>query len=136
MFEAGMRQHAVADQDAEPPGVEEGLVYAGNAVDHTGEAEGVVGSAPLFAGERQSGRDRAVDVGELIGLDTSVGDTGAGEDAELVGDLLLEVKTEPAAAVVATDRCDFGGAAGHRGQSDGVGEAAHAAAGKESGDRD
>ena len=90
-----MRQHAVADQDAKPSGVEEGLVHAGNAVDHAGEAEGVVGPAPRFAGERQSSRYRAVDVGELIGFDIAVGGTGSGENAELFGDLLLEVKTQP-----------------------------------------
>ncbi len=79
-----MRQHAVASQDAEPSGIEEGLVHAGNAVDHAGKAERIVRPPPLLAGEREPGRDRAVDVGELIGLDIAIGPPGAGEDAELV----------------------------------------------------
>ena len=109
-----MRQHAVAGQDAEPTGVEEGLVFAGNAVDHAGEAERVVRPAPLLAGERQPRRDGAVDVGELIGLDITIGPPGAGEDAKLFVDLLLKVGTDPAAAFVLTNRRDVGGAAGQR----------------------
>ena len=79
-----MRQHAVADQDAEAAGIEKGLMHAGNAVDHAGEANRVVGPAPALAGQRKPGRDGAVDVGELVGLDVAVGDAGAREHAEVV----------------------------------------------------
>src|SRR5580700_953301 len=115
MLEAGMRQHAVADQDAETAVVEEGLVHAGNAVDHGGKADGVVGPPPLLAGERQPGRDGAVDVGELIRLDIAIRPAGARKDTEPVGDLLFEIGADPAAALVLTNRRDVGWAASDRG---------------------
>ncbi len=78
------------------------------------KAERVVRPAPLLAGEREAGRDGPVDVGKLIGLDIAIGPPGAGEDAELFGDLLLEIGADPAAAFVLTNRRDVGGAAGRR----------------------
>jgi hypothetical protein len=41
-----MRQHAVADEDAQASGIEKRLVDAGDAVDDAGYADGVVRPAP------------------------------------------------------------------------------------------
>ena len=73
LFRSRMRQHAVADQYAEPAGIKECFVLFGNAVDDAGDAERVVRPAPLLAVERQSCRRGAVDVGKFIGLDFAVG---------------------------------------------------------------
>src|SRR5262249_55031678 len=52
LLRAGARQLAVADEDPEAAGVEESLVHAGSSVDHGGDAERVVGAAPLFTVDR------------------------------------------------------------------------------------
>jgi hypothetical protein len=46
LLQAVVRQLSVADEDAEPAGVEEGDVGAGDSVDDPGNADGVVGPAP------------------------------------------------------------------------------------------
>ena len=60
------------------------LVDFGDAVDHAGEAERIVGAAPLLAGERKSRRDGAIDVGEVVRFDVAIGEAGAREHAEFV----------------------------------------------------
>ena len=62
LFRARMRQHAVADQDAEPAVVEELLVHFGNTVDDAGEPERVVRPAPLLAFERPAATVRSMSV--------------------------------------------------------------------------
>src|SRR5882757_1720631 len=66
LFAARIWQLAIADQDAESAGIEKRLVHAGNAVDHSGNSEGVVVAAPLLSRHRQASGNGAVDVGEFI----------------------------------------------------------------------
>src|SRR3974390_1970993 len=61
---AGMRQLAVADQDAKSAGIEESLMHAGDAVDDAGDANGVIVPSPLPPGNRESSRQGPVDVCE------------------------------------------------------------------------
>ena len=68
LLAARIGQLAVADQESEATGIEIGLVHGGDAVDHAGNAEGVVIAAPLLGRYRETGGDGAVDVGEFIGL--------------------------------------------------------------------
>src|SRR5579872_1360692 len=49
LLEAIVRQLTVADEDAEPAGVEESDMGRGDAIDNAGNADGVVGPAPRFA---------------------------------------------------------------------------------------
>src|SRR5579871_2825174 len=123
-----MRQHAIADQDAEAAGIEERLMHAGDVVDHAGKADGVVGPAPLLALERQSRRQRAVDVGKIPRLDAAVGPAGASKHAELFADLLLQIDADPGPAVVDPPRGNVGRHAGRCRKRDGIGEMPGAAA--------
>ena len=136
MLVAGMRQHAVADQNAEPASIEKRLVHVGNAVDDAGEAEDVVIPPPLLARYRQAGCDSAVDVGEFIGFFVAIRETGAGKETDIGNELLLQVHADAAAALVLPHGGDIGGASRQRGQLDGVLEASHPAARQKAGDRD
>jgi len=64
----------------------------------------------LLAVEHKPRRRRAVDIGEFKGLVTAVGPAGAGEDAEVGRDLLLEV------GAPARDRLGFLGVVPERGR--------------------
>src|ERR1700728_107659 len=136
LFRTGMRQHAVADQDAETAVVEKLFVDFGNAVDDAGNAEGIVGSAPLLSSQRETRGGGAVDVGEIIRFDVAIGPARPREHAKLPGDLLLEIETDAATAAIWAYGGDIGGAAGCLRQGNGVGEATHPCAGQKSGDRD
>src|SRR5262249_23276867 len=98
LLDAGMRQPAVADQDAEPAGIEVGLMRARNSVDSTGDRERVVGPAPPLPRNRRPDRHRAVDVGELVRFEIAVRKAGAREYADAVSNLLPEVHVHAAAA--------------------------------------
>ena len=87
-------------------------IYLGDAVDHSGNAEGVVVATPLLSRYRETGGDSAVDVGEFIGLDIAIGEAGTGEKADIGQELLLEVHADAAAALVLPHGRDIGGAAG------------------------
>src|SRR5215468_11789715 len=50
LFETGVRQHPVADHDAETACVEVSLVRAADIVDSAGYAERVVRASPWFSG--------------------------------------------------------------------------------------
>ena len=54
LLKAGIRQLSVADDDTQSSGIQKGLVHAGNAVDDTGNADRIVGPAPLSAGDRDA----------------------------------------------------------------------------------
>ena len=135
LFGTGMRQHAVADQNAEPALVEKLLVDFGDTVDDAGQSECVVGSAPLFAGELQAGSSGAVDIGEGIRLDVTIGEACARKHAELFDNLLFEVQADATTALILTHRCDIGRTTCDGGKSNCVGEAARARTGQKSGDR-
>src|SRR5262249_40619936 len=124
------------DQDAETTGVEEIPVDARDAVDDAGEADGVIGSPPALAGELQAAHQRAIDVGELVGLAVAVGPAGAREDSEIVGDLLLGIEADAGTAGVLAHRADVSRPAGREGELDGIVEAAHASTREEAGHRD
>src|SRR5262249_7674612 len=113
LFMAGVRQNAVADQDAKTTSIEEGLVHPRNPVDDSGKSEGVVRLSPSLASKGKSSRNAVVDIGVIIGLDIAIGHAGAGEDAEIIRHLLLKVRSQSAAAGVAADHRDVGGAARH-----------------------
>src|SRR5581483_12451772 len=99
-FVARVRQLAVADQDTEAAGVEKRLMNIGDAVVDAGNAPDVVVAPPQLAGDRKPRRHRAVDVGELVRLLVAVGPAGAGKEAEIVVDLLLQIHADAAAALV------------------------------------
>src|SRR5258707_13836938 len=77
-FVAGMRQHAVANQDSKSAGVEKRLVHVGDAVDDAGNAEHVVIPPPLLSRYRQAGGHGAVDIREFIGFFVAIRESGAG----------------------------------------------------------
>ena len=86
-----IRQLSVADEETQAPGVEIGFVDWGNAVDDAGHTNRVVRPAPLFAIDRDAHLHGAVDVGKIPWLDVAVGPTGAREQADGLGNLLLEI---------------------------------------------
>src|SRR5215472_11998865 len=104
LLEPRMRQHAVPDQKAKSAVIEKLLVHSGNAVDDSGEAESVIGPAPLLAFERQSGSDGAIDIGDVERLDSAVGPTGAHEYAEIRRHLLLDIHADARTALVYAHR--------------------------------
>src|SRR5882672_1503099 len=86
-----MGKPLVADEDAKSARRE---VVAGGirqAINHASQAKAVLRTTPIPAFEREPRRERAVYLGELIGLLAAVIDARAGKEAESVRDLLLEV---------------------------------------------
>src|SRR6516225_3438240 len=77
LFEPGIWQLSVADQDPQPAGVEKRLVDARDVVDDAGYADRIVRPAPLLAGDRDTTRYRSIDIGEVPWLDIAVGPAGA-----------------------------------------------------------
>ena len=129
LLEPRMRQLPVADKDTQSSVVQKRLVHAGNAVDDAGKADRVIRSTPLLAVERKAAGDGAVDIGEFVRLDVTVGPAGADESAEIGRDFLLDIHADAAAALILADGGDVGRAAGDRGQCDRIGEATHAGRG-------
>src|SRR6516164_122665 len=134
-FIAGMRQLAVADQDSQSAGIEKGLMHTNDAVDHAGDTPGVVIPSPLLSRNRQTGRDGVVDVGELIRLLVPIGPSGAGEEADILHELLLQIDADAAAALVPANRGDVGGHSGRGSEQNRVLNTSHAAACQEAGER-
>ena len=66
----------------------------------------------------KSGRNGAIDVGEFVWLDVTVGPAGADESAEIGRDFLLDIHAHAAAALILADGGDIGRAAGDRSQCD------------------
>ena len=123
---------AVADEDAEAAEVEEFLVDAFDAVDHAGDADPVVGPAPLRAGDRYAHLHRCVDVGEVPRLDSAVGPPCAHEDAEVFCHLLLDIEAYARLGVImVAHQGDVGGLPRQQGQRVRVLEEARAADGEE-----
>src|SRR5579883_830474 len=135
-FVTRMRQLAVADQDTKAAGVEKRLMNIDDAIVDAGNAPDVVVAPPQLAGHRESRRDSAVDVGEVERLLVAVGPAGAGEEADILVDLLLEIHADAAAALIFAHRGDVGRRAGCSRKQDRVLEAAHAGPGQETGDGD
>ena len=81
-------------------------------------------------------RYRAVDVGEIPGLDVAVCPADAGKDADAVGHLLLEIRADPRPARVTAHRGDIGGLTGLLGERNGVGKLPSIAAAEEARDLD
>ena len=101
-----------------------------------GHRERVVGAVPLRALQRQAGGHGAIDVGIGFRLDVAAGKAGAGEQAEIGGDFLLEIDAQAGAAAILAHRGDVGRPAGDLGQGDGVLVGAEAGAGEKAGERD
>ena len=70
--------------------------------------------------KRQAGGHGAIDVGIGFRLDVAAGKTGAGEQAEIGGDFLLEIDAQAGAAAILAHRGDVGRPAGDLGQGNGV----------------
>src|SRR5919204_4839127 len=119
LLEPGIRQLSVADEDAQAAGVQKRLVNAADAVDNTGDTDGIVRPAPVLAIDRNAARDRPVDIGKVPRLDVAVGPAGAGEYADRVRDLLLQVHAHAGAAGIVSHRDDVGGPTGDLGERDG-----------------
>src|SRR5262249_17776733 len=64
-LEPGIGQLSVADEDAQAASIEKRLVHAADAVDDTGDSNGIVRPAPVLAVDRDAARDRSVDVGKV-----------------------------------------------------------------------
>src|SRR5262249_27400922 len=97
-LEPGLGQLPIPDDDAQAAGVEKRLGRGADVVDDAGDTNGIVRPAPVLAIDRDAARDRPVDVGKVPRLDVGVGPAGAGEDADRVRDLLLEVHADAGAA--------------------------------------
>src|ERR1700740_756790 len=106
---ARMRELAVANQDAQTAGIQKRLMHASDAVVDAGNAPDVVVASPQLAGNRKPRGDGAIDVGEVERLLLAVGPAGAGEEADIVVDLLLEVHADAAAALIGAHGGDIGG---------------------------
>ena len=110
-----MRQRPVAGQDAQAPGVQEGQPLTGGLVDHPGQADRIAGAAPAFAGQRQAGGERPVDVGKLHRLGVALGPAGANKQPQVVMQLLLQGGADPGAGGIAARRGNVRGLAGQIG---------------------
>src|SRR6516165_8880757 len=100
LFEPGIWKLAVADQDPQAAGVEEGLVDTRDVVDDAGYADRIVRPAPLLAVDRDTARNGSVDVGEIPRLKVAVGPAGARKHTHRFGHLLLEVEAHARAASI------------------------------------
>src|ERR1700720_4474564 len=103
----------------------------GDTVDDASKPERVVRAIPWLAGNRDSTRHGAVDIGEIPGLDIAVGPTSAGEHPERLSDLLLQVKAHARSTGVSTHRVYVGRHSGRLGERDRVSELSGAATAKE-----
>ena len=135
LFAARIWQLAVANQNSQSAGIEKRLVHAGDAVDHAGNSEGVVIPSPLLSRNREACGDGAVDVGEFVGFLVAIRDSGAGKEANIGHQLLLQVHADTTPALVLPHGGDIGGPSRQRGQLDGVLEASHPPARQKSADR-
>ena len=109
-----------------------------NTVQNTGEADCVVRPCPKLAGDGKSGRHSAVDIGEFVWLNVTVGPPGADKGAEFGRNLLFEIHAHAAAALILglLDGSDVGRAAGDRCQINRIFKGTHTPAAEETGDRD
>ena len=119
-FEPGMGQLVVADEDSQASGVEKLLVDAGNAVDRGSNAERVIWPPPWFTGQREATGYRAVDIGKIPRLDVAVGPTGAGEHANILGNLLLQIDAHARSTPVDAHGVDIRGLPGNLGDRNGI----------------
>src|SRR5205085_2982842 len=120
--------------DAEATCVEKGLVLPGDAVDHATEADGIVRPAPSLARQLEPYGDGLIDVREFVGLDIAPGQPSAGEEAQVRGELLLQVEADPGAAAIVAHRGNVRGLPRQLCQPYGILEATHASASQEAGD--
>ena len=94
---------AVADQQAEAAGRQEIAVRAGKPVDGAADADCVARTSPIAALDRQACRDAAVDVGKGQDLVPAVVPARAGEQADILHELLLGVDVESVFEILALD---------------------------------
>ena len=130
-----MRQLTVADQNAKTAGGEIILVGLVETIDDAGDAYRIVGTSPALAGKRQADLRRAVDVGEIPGLEASVRPSGADEYAELSVTPCSRLKLRrPVAELAVMGQGQAGVDAGNSRNLHGVGEIAHLAMSQKAGD--
>ena len=80
----------------------------GDIVDNAGHAPDIVGPRPRFSGERGTGREGSVDIGERVGFDIRARQPGPHEHAQNRRDLLLQVRRNAAAGRVVPDSGEIG----------------------------
>src|SRR6202007_2545382 len=85
---------AAANTPPEAPAASRRLPMVGDSVDCAGESYRVVRPPPARAGQREPGRDRLVDVGEIDLLYRALRNAGASKDAKISGELLLEIEPD------------------------------------------
>src|SRR5580692_6378364 len=100
LFRTGVRELAVALQDAEAAEIQILLALRGDAVVQEYDPEGIAGPIPMRPFEGSADLDGAVDVRELEDLDVALRLPHAGEQAEVIGHRLLEVEASADAAAV------------------------------------
>src|SRR5580704_7747660 len=104
LFRTGVRELAVAHQDAEAAEIQILLALRGDAVVQEYDPEGIAGPIPVRPFEGSADLDGAVDVRELEDLDIALRLPHAGEQAEVIGHRLLEVEASADAAAVLADQ--------------------------------
>src|SRR6202048_131662 len=114
-FEPGIGQVAVADEDSQASVVEKLLMDAGDTVDRSGNSDVVILPPPKLPGQRDAYGGRAVDIGEIPRLNVAVGPAGAGEHANVLRNLLLQIDAHSRAAPVDAHGIDIGGLPGNLG---------------------
>src|SRR5258706_8360244 len=129
-----MRQPSVADQNAEPAGVQVTFARGGNAVVDRGKTQGVAGAMPAGPLQRESRGHSPVDIREFIRLHIADGFAEARKEAQVPGQLLLDIEARTGATAVPAHRSDVD-RSGARGEPHGVIEESHPAAAVEDGER-
>ena len=83
-------------------------------------SDSIVRPAPILAVDRDTARDRPVDVGKVPRLDVAVGPAGAGEYPDRVRDLLFQVHADTGAAGIPSHHRGVGGLTGDLRERDSV----------------
>src|SRR5271167_1568395 len=104
LFRAGVRQAAIADENAQAAGVQISFARAGYAIVDGGQSNGIVAPMPARALQRKPRGQGTVNVRKLVGLDIAAGLAGANERAQIRGDLLLKTQAPAEAASVSSNR--------------------------------
>src|SRR5450631_2911872 len=135
LLRAGMRQPAVAHQNAESAGVQKPLACRRYSVHDRRRAHGILAPVPAHALQRETGSGGAIDVGKFVDFHIAAGVAHPCKESEAFGDLLFDAQARPGPRPVAANRCDVDGRSGGLGSGHGIVEQSHASAGVEDGNK-
>src|ERR1700738_2258751 len=94
---------AVTDQEAKAARGQEVPVGSRKSVDRAANAERVAGASPIAALDRQAAGETAIDIGKRQDLVLAVVPAGAGKQADILDELLLEIGGDAVFQVVVTN---------------------------------